>query len=204
MTMSRTWMMLATVAALGCAGARTPGGAELAAAASAARKGADNYRVSRADLLEITVYPDAQLNRKIRVAADGSISLPLIGTAQVAGKTVPEAENLLETRFASYLVAPHVSLVVSEFGSRQIFVLGEVQKPGSYPLPEGARMSGLQAVSTAGGFTNTAAPRRAILLRPNAGGVQKAVDLKAATKGRADADVVLEPNDILYVPQSLF
>lgn len=165
-----------------------------------------SYKIGPADLLSVSVYPDQQLNRKARVDADGAVSLPLIGTTTVAGMTVLEAEKLLGDKLSAYLVNPHVSLFIEQFGNRQMFVLGEVSSPGSYPIPAGSRLTVLQAISTAGGFTKVAQPRRTHVLRYVDGqSVDRVIDLKAVSRGgEVDHDLVLEPNDIVYVPQSLF
>lgn len=165
-----------------------------------------SYKLGPSDLLSVTVYPDATLNRKERIDADGKISLPLVGTVSVAGATVLEAQAAVEKQLASYLKNPHVTLFVEEYGNRQLFVLGEVKNPGSYAIPAGARLTALQAVTTAGGFTKVAAPKRAHVLRlVNGKSVDYAIDLNAVSRGgAADQDVVLEPNDVIYVPQSLF
>lgn len=165
-----------------------------------------SYRISPADLLSVVVYPDTQLNRKARVDADGAISLPLIGTTTVAGSTVLDAQRALERRLSSYLVSPHVTLFVEEYGNRQMFVLGEVQNPGAFAIPAGSRLTVLQAITLAGGFTKVAAPRRTHVLRYVDGrAVERVLDLKAIARGgQGGQDVVLEPNDVIYVPQSVF
>lgn len=165
-----------------------------------------SYRLAPGDLVSLTVYPDQQLGRKARVDADGAISLPMIATAAVGGLTIMEAQRAIEAKLAAFLVGPHVSLVVEEYGNRQMFVLGEVASPGSYVIPAGSRMTALQAVSTAGGFTKVAQPKRTHVLRyVNGKSVEQVVDLKAVARGgEADKDVILEPNDVIYVPKSVF
>lgn len=201
--------MLASLSLLGCASGRS-GERESADLAAAMRTVAEfrssSYKISPSDLLDLSVYPDAQLNRKARVDADGTVSLPLVGTTTVAGLTILEAEKVLGERLSAFLVNPHVSLFIEEFGNRQMFVLGEVQRPGSYAVPTGGRMTVLQAISTAGGFTKVAQPRRTHVLRYVDGkSVDRVIDLKAVSRGgEAGQDVLLEPNDIVYVPQSLF
>jgi len=193
-----------------CASVSQSGGrresADLAAATRAAAEfRTASYKIGSADVLNVSVYPDPQFNRRARVEADGGLSLPLIGTVKVTGLTIEEARRALERRLAAYLVNPHVALVIEEFGNRQLFVLGEVHRPGSYPIPAGSAMTALQAISVAGGFTDVAAAQRTHVLR-KAGGraVDRLVDLKAVTAGKVDGDVVLEPNDIIYVPESFF
>lgn len=204
-------LCLALVSLLGCASrsARLTGSqpAELAAAMrTAAEFRSANYKLSPGDLVSVSVYPDQRLSRKARVDADGALSLPLIGTTTVSGATILEAQRAIEGKLASFLVNPHAALVVEEYGNRAMFVLGEVQNPGSYPVPAGSRMTVLQAIGAAGGFTRVAAPSRARLLRyVNGKSVERVVDLKAvAREGDAEHDVLLEPDDVVYVPQSVF
>lgn len=195
----------------GCASRRpSPAGGDPAALSAAMRTVADfrssSYRIGPGDLVNLTVYPDSQLSRKARVDADGTISLPLIPPITVAGSTIIEAQRAVEAKLRAFLVGPHVSLVIEEYGHRQMFVLGEVHSPGSYVIPAGSRMTALQAVSTAGGFTKVAQPRRAHVLRyVNGQSIEQVIDLKAVARGgAADKDVILEPNDVIYIPKSVF
>jgi protein involved in polysaccharide export with SLBB domain len=207
-----TALLAATIFLLsGCASSRpSKAGADQAAMAQAMRTVADfrggSYKLGAGDLVSLTVYPDAQLGRKARVDADGTVSLPLIAPVPVAGKTIVEAQRAIEDKLGAFLVSPHVALVVEEYGNRQMFVLGEVRSPGSYAIPAGSRMTALQAVSTAGGFTKVAQPRRAHVLRyVNGKSVEQVIDLKAIARGgAADKDVILEPNDVIYIPKSVF
>ena len=84
--------------------------------------------------------------------------------------------------------------------------MGEVSKPGSYPIPTESRMTLLEAISTAGGFTQVAAQDRARVLRyVNGASVTYTINTKEITsQGQKDKDMVLEPNDIVYVPQTFF
>ena len=84
--------------------------------------------------------------------------------------------------------------------------MGEVQKPGSYPIPTESRLTVLEAISTAGGFTPVAAQDRARVLRSvNGESVSYTVDVRTITReGQKDKDLVLEPNDVVFIPQSLF
>ena len=178
----------------------------MAAALRNAAETRGNYRISPDDLLDVTVYQDREMNRKARVDADGGISLPLIGAIKVGGATIGEAQKLIEDKLSHYLVNPQVSLLVDAYGKQLLFVLGEVQKPGPYPISSDARTTLLQAITGAGGFTKLAAPNRAHVLRYAGGKNQDyKVDIKALIRhGDRDKDLVLQPNDVVYVPQSLF
>jgi polysaccharide export outer membrane protein len=190
--------------------AATPAKVDEAAALAAAMRQATSavvdYKISPADLVSVTVYGNQPLDRKARVNANGMIFLPLVGGVKVGGKTLAAAQALIEEKMAAYVIRPQVSLFIDEYGNKTIFVMGEVQKPGSYPIPTESRMTVLEAISTAGGFTPVAAQDRARLLRyVNGESRSFTIDVKRITRdGHKEQDLVLEPNDVVYVPQSLF
>ncbi len=165
-----------------------------------------DYRISSADLMSVTVYQDLDMNRKVRVNANGTVSLPLIGAVEIGGMTLIEAQAKIEAKLSQFLVSPQVSLFIEEYGNKTVFVMGEVQKPGSYPVPTESRMTALEAISTAGGFTPVAAQDRVRILRNvNGASTTYSIDVKAITqRGEKEKDMVLEPNDVIYVPQSFF
>ena len=180
--------------------------AALAEALKMVGRSKSDYRISAADLISVTVYQDLDMNRKVRVNANGAISMPLIGTMKVGGMTLIEAQNTIEAKLAQYLVNPQVSLFIEEYGNKTVFVMGEVQKPGSYPIPTESRMTVLEAISTAGGFTPIAGQDRTRVLRNvNGASVTYTIEVKTITQnGQKEKDMVLEPNDVIYVPQSFF
>ncbi|MFI5360971.1 MAG: polysaccharide biosynthesis/export family protein [Elusimicrobiota bacterium] len=180
--------------------------AAVAAAMRQATTGGPDYRISATDLVSVTVYDNLQMNRKARVDAEGYISLPLVGAVKVGGKTLGEAQTLIEGKLSAFVVKPQVTLFIEEYGNKTFFVMGEVQKPGSYPIPTESRVTVLEAISTAGGFTTVAAPDRARVLRyVNGESVSYTVDVRTLTaEGQKGKDMVLEPNDVVFVPQSVF
>ncbi|HXT00440.1 MAG TPA: polysaccharide biosynthesis/export family protein [Elusimicrobiota bacterium] len=181
---------------------------EAAAIASAIQQVArskNDYRLAPADLVDVTVYQEPDMNRKVRVNTNGTVALPLIGSIKIGGMTLIDAQAGIEAKLAKFLVSPQVSLFIEDYGNKTIFVMGEVQKPGSYPIPTESRMTVLEAISTAGGFTPVAAQDRARVLRyVNGASVTYNINTKEITQGQKDKDMVLEPNDIVYVPQSFF
>jgi polysaccharide export outer membrane protein len=197
----------AAAALIGCAtsGPRLDSALQAKALQSAAAFKTNGYRLSSSDLLSAVVYPDPQLNARARVDADGGFSLPLVGRVAIAGMTVHDAEMALERKLSDYLVEPHVTLVVEEYGSRQVYVVGAVQKPGVVPIPGGGRLTALQAIGSAGGFSNVAAENKTVLVRYTPeGGFHQILNLKKVAKGKAKSDVTLEPNDVIYVPETFF
>lgn len=164
------------------------------------------YRIGAADLLEVTIYQEKDLDRKVRVSPDGIITLPLAGAVKVAGLGVADAEKAITERLKKYLISPTVSVFITEYGNKQVYVLGEVSKPGSYPLPTEARLSVIEAITLAGGFTQYAAADRTRVIRKTHGEPKTIlIEVSAITKrGDKSKDIPLEPNDVVFVPESFF
>jgi protein involved in polysaccharide export with SLBB domain len=177
-----------------------------AVATATAQSNKMNYRISGADLLQITVFGEKDLDRLTRVGQRGSISLPLIGQIKVGGLTAPKAEQLLAKAFSDYIKNPQVTIFIKEYGNKKVFVFGQVKKPGAIELPTETQMTVLEAISQAGGFTKISAPNRTRIVRSVKGvGKTLNIDVSAITKkGQKDKDLPLEPNDIVFVPESRF
>jgi polysaccharide export outer membrane protein len=165
-----------------------------------------DYRIGPADLISVQVYQDAEMSRKVRVNAGGAVSLPLVGEIKIGGKTLLEAQTLVEEKLGTYLKNPQVSLFIEDYGSKLVYVMGEVQKPGSVAVPAEAKITVVEAISSAGGFTPIAAQDRTRVLRNvNGQATTYHIDVRAITQqGQKDKDMVLEPNDVVFVPQSFF
>lgn len=113
-------------------------------------------RLGVGDLVELGVYNVPELSTKTRVGSNGDIYLPLIDYVHVGGLTLEESQTLIEKRYSDggFLKDPHVTLFVDEYASQGASVLGEVSKPGVYPVLGQQRL--LDLVSAAGGFTDKA------------------------------------------------
>ncbi len=113
-------------------------------------------RLGVGDLLELNVYNVPELSTKTRVGSNGDVYLPLIDYVHVDGLTLEEAQTLIEKRYTDggFLKDPHVTVFVDEYASQGASVLGEVSKPGVYPVIGQQRL--LDLVSAAGGFTDKA------------------------------------------------
>lgn len=165
-----------------------------------------NYKIQPGDLIEITVYKEADMDRTARISGNGTITFPLAGIIKLSEISVPEAESFLAEKLSEYLVRPQVTVLIKEYGNKQVYVLGEVKKPGSITIPAERRLSVLEAITLAGGFTELAAKDRTKVLRGNGDSAQSIqVEITRITKqGDKSADIYLEPNDTVYVPQSFF
>ncbi|HRP11102.1 MAG TPA: polysaccharide biosynthesis/export family protein, partial [Terricaulis sp.] len=119
------------------------------------------YRLGSGDELRVTVYGEAELTGQFRVGSQGTIAYPLVGDVPAAGLTVGEFTTSLQQALLAYIRAPNVSVQVTNY--RPFYILGEVQRPGTYEYS--TDMTVLNAVATAGGFTYRANRRRVYIRR---------------------------------------
>ena len=115
------------------------------------------------DVVEVTVWRNQDLSRTTVVRPDGMISLPLIGDVQASGFTAAQVADRIAKRLTEFKENPSVSVNVKEVNSYYIYAMGEVLKPGKYPLKSYATV--LQGVSLAGGFTPFASRNSTVVLR---------------------------------------
>ncbi len=167
---------------------------------------AGDYVVSNADTLEMSIFREPDLTTRSKVASDGSVQLPLVGEVKVSGLTIREAREVIRKRYdADYLVNPQIYLNLVDFAQRQFTILGQVAKPGAYPLPGGRSLSLLEAVGIAGGFTRSADRGKVIVRRTAEGGAEGSIKVNAkklATSGRESFTVL--PGDVITVGESWF
>jgi polysaccharide export outer membrane protein len=165
-----------------------------------------NYKIQAGDLLDINVYQEKDMARTVRVSGNGTITFPLAGNIKLADLSVPEAEAALAQALSEFIISPQVTVLIKEYSNKQVYVLGEVKKPGSIPLPVERRLTVLEAITLAGGFTDLAAQDKTKVLR-NKDGRSETIEVqisKITKQGDKSADIFLEPNDTVFVPQSFF
>lgn len=189
----RRWsfLALATVAlAAGC------GGSTSAAARETRAFAPSEYRIGVEDVLEIAVWKEPQLSTTAPVRPDGKVTVPVAGEIDAAGKTPKELEALLAQKLAARIASPTVTVVVKEVNAARIFVLGEVAKPGVYPMR--GSMTVVQALAIAGGMTEFADRDDIVILRRGGDGGQTrlSVDYGDALKG---SPIELVPGDTVVV-----
>lgn len=164
------------------------------------------YKIGPQNVLQIDVYygRDKNLERKVRVSSTGYINFPLLGEVEVSGLTVNEAaKKLTELLEKDYLVNPQVSIFIEEYST--VSVIGQVTKPGTYPIK--GRLTVVEAISLAEGFTKIAAPNGVKVLRTNPDGTKTTMNVKAGdiiNGGKKEDDIQLQSGDIVTVPESFF
>ena len=157
--------------------------------------------IAGGDLLSIRVFNVADLTQDIRVNSSGDISLPLIGTVHIEGLSAAQAEQLLasELKEGGFVREPSVSVFVKEYSTQGITVMGEVQRPGIYPLLGARRL--FDAVSAAGGTTQRAGKTISIAPR-NDPGKPRTVEFSNDPSLNARGNVNLQPGDTVIVSKA--
>lgn len=157
------------------------------------------------DVFEVTVYDEPAMSKPYKVAPNGTIDFPLIGTLEVEGKEPQEIADLIKSNLKEkqILKNPSVSVLVKEVNSKKVAVFGQVQKPGQFPMAEG--MTVVMVISLAGGFTAIADRDRVTLNRKvSAKKVVRVVfSVAAITEGKMN-DIPLQAGDTLYVEERPF
>ena len=160
-----------------------------------------DYIVGGGDVLKVMVYdePDISING-IRISLDGYVNYPLIGNVHVAGLTTSEIESKLETLLRDgYILHPQISVLVVEYASRKVFMLGAIANPGSYELRSQATL--LEMISNAGGLTSQAGEKFVILRSVNGESQSIAIDRKRLIdEGDLSLNLYVKDNDTIYVP----
>ena len=161
------------------------------------------YRIFPGDVLDVGFPSAPELNREVTVQPDGRVSLPLIGPMMAADLSVTGLQGSLSQAYVPLLVRPEVDVSVRAATPLRIFVGGEVAKPGVYDMA--GDIDALQAIVTAGGFTDGAKRHDVIVIRrgPDGRPLMKVVDLRAALANPIHTDLTpLRRFDVVFVPKS--
>ena len=159
------------------------------------------FLIGNDDVLAINVWKEPDISRSIPVRSDGKISLPLVGEVQAAGITPLKLEQEIAARLKNYIAEPEVTVIVQQVNSQKFNILGQVNRPGSYPLATSPTV--LDAIAVAGGFRDFAKQKAIYVLRQNPDGTQSRMpfNYKDVVKGHNPAqNVKLQPRDTIVVP----
>jgi polysaccharide export outer membrane protein len=161
----------------------------------------DPFVIGADDVLAINVWKEPEISRAVPVRSDGKISLPLLGEVVASGRTPPELQVEIAKKLQEYLSEPEVTVIVQEIRSQQFNVLGEVARPGTYPLTKSVTV--LDAIAMAGGFRDFARQKGIYVLRrkPDGSDVRLPFNYKQVIKGKITTqNVELQPRDTVVVP----
>jgi polysaccharide export outer membrane protein len=162
---------------------------------------ADNdYRLGAGDLIRVSVFGAPDLSAELRVSESGNITYPLVGPLTVAGRSPAQVEAMIGAHLieGGFVRDPQVSLLVVEYRSQQVSVLGHVVKPGQYSLQSASTL--LSLLAEAGGPINDEAADFATIMRKD--GTKSTVDLAALFNGDPKQNAPVRGGDTIYVPRA--
>jgi polysaccharide export outer membrane protein len=203
---SQFWAVIALVTAflsLAHSGSASTAQTDTAAPAKSAAPPATqdaNYIIGPQDVLDVSVWKEAELTRVVPVRPDGKISMPLLNDVQAAGLTPTQLAAQITTSLKKFVSDPQVTIIVTQINSQRIYILGEVSRAGAYPLLP--NMTILQALSSAGGFTQFANLKKIYMFRmENGKQVKYPFNYKAVVSGKGtEQNVAVKAGDTIVVP----
>jgi polysaccharide export outer membrane protein len=166
------------------------------------------YVLSPNDQIAVEVFGEDDLRTSARLNAEGNVSVPLLGSIHLAGMTLTQAAARITDLYGrDYLVNPRVNVMLVGYARRRFTMLGQVNRPGSYDLPDGSPegIDILEAVAMAGGYTRIAAPERINVRRKKQNGSDEIfrVDAKRVARG-GGANFTIRAGDTVTVGESIF
>ena len=189
---------LSVLLSVGCAHGPKP-----TASSVAALELIPEERLGVDDVFEVRVYGEEDLTGLFRVSIDGTIDYPYVGRVKVLDMGSGEVQDVISRRLKDgFLKNPQVSVMVKEWNSRKISVIGQVQKPGSVPYFPG--MTVVDAIAAAGGFTPIAAQNTVTLRREKAGKVESRTCRVGEISEGTSPNVAILPGDRVFVEERLF
>ena len=164
-----------------------------------------SYRLFKGDTFNVLAigFPDGIGVNNITIGIDGYVQLPYVGSIKMEGMTLDEAKSVLMESLGEYLRIPDMSLLITSYGSRKVYVMGDVAKPGIQEMNIDS-MNAYAALASAGGWTNHARSTRIQVIRVRDDMMYyRTLNMKDYTKKHdLTQNVVLEDGDIVYVPAS--
>ncbi len=161
----------------------------------------DSYVIGIDDLLAINVWKEPDITRNVPVRSDGKISLPLVGEVTAGGRTPKALKAEITEKLKNYISEPEVTVIVQEMRSKKFNIMGQVGRPGSYPLTGNTTI--LDGLALAGGFRDFAKKKDIYVLRKKADGTDERLpfNYKDVIKGKnSQQNVKLIPGDTVVVP----
>jgi polysaccharide export outer membrane protein len=164
------------------------------------------HTLGAADVIRVTVFQNPELSVETRISEQGVVSYPLLGNVALAGLTVTQAEQKIAKalRDGGFVLKPQVSIMLLQIRSNQVSVLGQVAKPGRYPI-ESTNSKVSELIASAGGVVPGGADTVTLVGTRNGKPVKLDIDLPAILQaGKAELDMVVQNGDILYVDRAPF
>jgi polysaccharide biosynthesis/export protein len=161
----------------------------------------DDYVIGADDVLAINVWKEPELSRSAPVRPDGKVTLPLVGDIEASGNTPKQLQASIEKVLEKYISRPVVTVIVQEVKSHKFSIVGEVQKPGTYPLT--GPLTVLEGIAQAGGFREWAKIKDIVILRTGPTGTREKLHFNYKSVIKRDSskqNVQLQTGDTIVVP----
>ena len=161
----------------------------------------ESYVIGAEDVIAVYVWKEPDMSKSVPVRPDGMISLPLVGEIKAAGYTPVQLQDVLAEAMKKYVSDPQVTVVVEKIASLSFNIVGEVNRPGYFPLTR--RMTVLDAIAMAGGFKDFAKTKKIYVLRTATNGSEQRLpfNYKQVIKGEnPQQNIELQPRDTIVVP----
>ncbi|MDO8540843.1 MAG: polysaccharide biosynthesis/export family protein [Opitutaceae bacterium] len=167
-----------------------------------------DYVLQPQDVLKVHVFGEEDINKggMVSITQEYTVTLPLIQTVNLKGLTVRQAEEKIRQLYdKDFLVEPQVNVFVEKYAERSVNVVGAVEKAGRIPFPQERGLSIVDAIALAGGQSRLASLRAVKLTRTMTDGEQKTitVDVDAIMKGGERENIMLQPDDLVFVPERI-
>jgi len=166
-----------------------------------------DYVLQPQDLVKFEVFQEADLERQVRLSRDCQITLPLIGTVDLKGKTIQQAQDLIRQLYdRNYLVNPQINLLVLEYAKHDVKVLGQVEKAGAVEIPTDKPLKLLDSIALAGGFTRLADRKHITLTRqaPDGKTITSEINADDILQSKHSSDEwILQEGDVIFVPERI-
>jgi len=202
-------LFVASIVPISFAGAEKAQRSGISQDAAADRKKAGDYVLQPQDVLRIFVFQHDDINKQtesVSISKEHTITLPLIRSVNLLGKTVRQAEELIRAAYdKDFLVNPQVSVQVLKYAERTVNVVGQVNNPGRIQFPQERELSIVDAITLAGGFTRLADLKKVKLTRVGPAGendVQE-INVDVMMKSGGKESVMLQKDDVVLVPERI-
>lgn len=183
------------------------GSLSLSAASEATSKA--DYILQPQDVIKVQVFQEEDINKQgeaLSISQESSVSLPLIGSISLKGKTVRQAEEMVRKLYdKDYIVNPQVTVTVTKYADRSVNVVGSVTKQGRIQFPQERGLTIVDAISLAEGQTRLADLKNVKLTRKNANGDTevRTINVDSMMKAGGAEPIHLQPGDVIYVPERI-
>jgi polysaccharide biosynthesis/export protein len=159
------------------------------------------YLIGNGDLLNVITWTGTEFTKEeVTVRIDGKITLPLLNDMQAAGKTPVELKKEIEKGLAVFVESPTVTVIIKKQASKRFYIIGEVIHSGDYSLTK--QLTVLQAIATAGGFTEKASKDEILVIREHSGGnLTFRINYNEIMKGEnLNTNIAIQPDDTIIIP----